>query len=320
MFEKDLTKPIILEQHEALLRRLPENHIKRQEIAKKRDILSAGYRGEERINYYLSLFPTKSYHIFHDIRLPIGKSHFQIDTILLSTKSNFIIEGKNFAGSLLFQKNQLIQEIRDETHTYQNPITQVNRHKILLKYLFEKNRLPWLPFEQFVCISNPKATIVTEPRYVEAEKRVLKAENLVKRIDEHEKMYRKDTIDEKNINKLKRYLLTKHVPNRVDILANYAIANKEVVTGVQCPYCNRIGMEYEYGHWRCPTCHSVSKVAHHAAVQDFFMIFKPTVTNTELKEFLHLPSARAATYQLSLLNISSTGTTKDKMYHQPPLK
>lgn len=317
MFEKDLTKPIILEQHEALLRRLPENYIKKEEIQRKRDILNAGYKGEQKINYFLSLLPTKRYHIFHDIRLPIGKSFFQIDTILLSPTTNFLIEGKNLAGTLLFEKNQLIQGIKEETNTYSNPLAQVNRHKILLRYWFEKYGLPTVPFEHFVCISNSAATIKIPPGYTEAEKRVVKAENLLKKMDEYEKYYKKAVIDDKSINKMKKLFLNKHTPNRVELLAKYEIEQSNIITGVQCPKCLHIGMEYERGHWKCPICRETSKDAHISAIHDYFMIVKPTLNHAELRNFLHLPTARATTYQLSLLHISATGKTKDKIYHQP---
>lgn len=320
MFEKVLTKPMILEQHEALLRRLPENHMKREEIQKKRDILNAGYKGEEKINYFLSLLPPKRYHIFHDLRLPIGKSFFQIDTILLSPTTNFLIEGKNYAGTLLFEKNQLLQEVREEKNTFSNPLGQVNRHKVLLKYWFEKYGLPWVPFEHFACISNSAATIKISQRYTEAEKRVVKAENLLKKMDEYEKYYKKPVIDEKLISKMKKLFLNKHTPNRADLLAKYAIERGDIISGVQCPKCQHIGMDYVQGHWTCPKCGGKSRDAHIPAIHDYFKIVKPTVNNAELRDFLHLPTARATTYQLSLLHISSTGTTKNKIYHQSALK
>ncbi len=320
MIEKDLTKPIILQQHDAALRRLPKNHKKREEIEHTRDTLNAGYKGEQRIQYYLSLLPEKRYHIFHDIRLPIGKSFFQIDALLLSPKANFIIEGKNYAGSLLLEKNQLTQEINGKNNIYQNPLTQVNRHKILLKYMFEKYELPWPVFEHLVCISNTSAAITISPSYHEAEKRVCKADNLLKKIDEYEKFYKKDQIDEKSIHKIKRFLLKKHTPNQINILEKYDIDKNEIISGVQCPKCDLIGMNYQHGHWICPFCHAISKNAHIQAIHDYFLLIKTSVNNAELREFLHLPSTRIATYHLSHLHLSSTGTTKGRVYHQPPLK
>ncbi|MGG5252229.1 nuclease-related domain-containing protein [Neobacillus sp. SM06] len=317
MIEKDLTKPIILLQHEAALRRLPANHRKREEIEHKRDTLNAGYKGEQRIQYFLSLLPEKRYHIFHDIRLPIGNSFFQIDALLLSPNANFIIEGKNNAGSLFLDKNQLAQEINSEHTIYQNPLTQVNRHKLLLNYLFEKYELPWPVFEHLVCISNQSATITISPGYHEAEKRVCKADNLLKKIDEYEKFYKKDQLDEKSIHKIKRFLLKKHTPNQINFLEKYDLGKSEILTGVQCPKCDRIGMNYQHGHWICPFCHTVSKNTHIQAIEDYFLLIKTSGNNAELREFLRLPSARIATYHLSQLHLSSTGTTKGKVYHQP---
>lgn len=316
MFDKGLTKPIILDQHEAILRRLPENHHKRSDIDKKTENLMAGYNGEKTINYFLGLLPPNNYHIFHDLRLPAGDSYFQIDALLLSPKFVLIIEGKNFSGTLFFEKNQLTQEKNEMKKTYQNPLSQATRHKILLSNWFEKYQISLIPIEHLVCISNTSTTINISPGYMEAEKRVCKAVALLKKIDEFEKMYKKDILDQKNIGKIKRLLLNKNTLNRMDILKTYEIEKKEILTGVQCPKCLFIPMQYKRGSWECSSCHTTSKDAYLQAICDYFLIIKTSFTNGEIREFLHLPSTRVATYLISLQNLPSTGSTKGKVYFQ----
>ncbi|MED3562088.1 nuclease-related domain-containing protein [Bacillus xiapuensis] len=187
MFEKDLIKPILLEQHEALERRIAKNHPSRQEIEEKLKNLRSGYRGEKNLHYYLSLLHQKKYHIFHDIRLPHGDSFFQIDAFLLSEKSGLIIDSKNYSGSLLLESHQLTQEVNENKRVYSNPLTA--RHKILLNFFLEKNQLPLIPLDHLVCFKNSKATLHIAPGYLEAEKKVCRAENLLMKSAEHEKFF-----------------------------------------------------------------------------------------------------------------------------------
>ncbi|MCQ6281139.1 nuclease-related domain-containing protein [Bacillus sp. EB600] len=318
MFEKNLTKSLVFQQHEALLGRLPEDHPKWSEVQRRKEKLKAGYNGEKAINYFLSLLPAKNYHIFHNIRLPIEQSFFEIDAYLLSPKTSFIIEGKNYAGTLLLDRNQLTQEVNDETKVYENPLVQVNRHKILLKYWFEKYQLPFTPSEHFVCFSNTSTTINISPGYTEAEKRVCKAADLLKKIVEFEQFYKKETVDPKTIGKIKRLILTKHIPKRIEILQTYGFDKNDIITGVKCPACKFIAMEYKRGIWECPACHFRSREAHFPAINDYFLIYKPSITNSELREFLHIPSSRSATNVFSSLGLTYEGVTRDRIYFQDP--
>lgn len=137
------------------------------------------------------------------------------------------------------------------------------------------------------------------------------------KIEELEKFNKKDILDAKMCAKIKRLLLSKHTPLRFDILQKYGIDKNKIHNGVQCPSCSFIPMQYRGRTWECAACYHHSKDAHLKAIQDYFLIYKPTITNTELREFLFLPSPRAATYLLSFLDFPSTGTNKGRVYHQP---
>jgi hypothetical protein len=319
LIEKELTKPLDLQQHEALLKRFPKDHPKTPEIVAKKDKLQSGYSGEKTIDYFLSLLPSKNYHIFHNIRLPAEKGFFEIDKYIISPKCSFITEGKNYAGTLFLERNQLTQEVNDVKKVYENPLAQVNRHKILLKYWFEKFQLPVTPSEHLVCFSNTSSTININHGYTEAEKRVCKAVDLIRKINEIEQYYKKDIIDQKSIAKIKKIILAKHTPRRMDILKTYGSGSCDVIPGVQCTICNFIPMQYKFGCWECPNCHFRSRDAHIQAINDYFLIFKPSITNSELREFLQLPSSRAATNLFAHLQLPHTGTTKDRVYYQPLL-
>ncbi|WP_066306037.1 nuclease-related domain-containing protein [Bacillus sp. FJAT-29814] len=318
MFVLDFYKPIPLEQIEAVLRRVAENHPKRPIIETKRKFLDSGYQGEKRLNYFL--IPGKKYHIFHGLRLPIGNTFFQIDALLISPKITIIIESKNYAGSLKIEKDQLTQEINESKEVYDNPLAQAIRHKILLQYFLENYQLQLAPIEVLVVMTRSSSVIQVATGYHEASKKVLKVANLLKKIEELEKYYSIDRVDQKTIGKVRKLLFKKNTPLRIDVLRTYSIQRWEIITGVRCYKCFHMPMQFYRQKWICRHCKSESKDAYLEAINDHFLIFGVPITNKEIREYLHIPNGRQATYFLRLCNLPSTGTNKGRIYHQPKPK
>lgn len=315
LFDLNLIKPITLEQAKATQRRLPINHVMMKEIKEKVRKLESGYKGEKTLNYFLGLLPEKKYHIFHGLRLPTRKSFFQMDALLLSSRLLIILESKNYSGSLLIEKHQLNQEINNTKMIYENPIAQVNRHKILLQYFFEKYQIPAVPIETLVVFTRNSSEVKIAPGYTEAEKKICKANNLLKKIEELEKHYNTERMDQKQVGKIRKIVLNKHTPLRTDFLQTLGIDKSEILTGVRCPNCSFIPMDYQRNTWKCPKCQTTAKDAYLEAVSDYFLLIKPSITNIELREFLLLPTRRSSTYLLKLLNLPSSGFKKNRVYY-----
>ncbi|WP_235846931.1 nuclease-related domain-containing protein [Neobacillus soli] len=315
----ELTPPTYLLQAEALERRVPKNHQRMQDIKSKIRILRSGYNGEKTLKYYLEQIPEHKYHIFYGLRLPTGNTFFQIDALLLSPKIILIIDAKNHSGTLQFEKNQLIQEFAGNREVYENPVAQVNRHKISLRNLMEKYKIPFIPIENLVTVCKPSTEIVITPGYKEAEQKVIKAYDLLNRIDELEESYSEKKINQKTITKVKNLLLSQHAPQKVDILNLFQMTIIELITGVQCPRCLHIPMYYKRAKWICPECLLFSKDAFINGINDYFLLIKPSFCNPEIREFLHIPSSRTTTAQLPTLNLPYKGTKRGRVYYQPEL-
>nr|WP_263323173.1 nuclease-related domain-containing protein [Neobacillus sp. Marseille-Q6967] len=313
MFDKEFQIPKKLLQSEALRGRLVKNHHKLPEVDEKIKILRSGYNGEKAINYYLSQIPKEKYHIFHNLRLPAGNSFFQIDFLLLSSQI-FMLEGKNHSGTIQIDPLQMVQEGIDKREVYENPVSQANRHKLLLFYLLNGNQVPYLPIDNFVVFTRNSTEINISPDYKEAQNKVIKVSGLISKL---EKAFKGDRIDPQTIAKIRRLLLKKHTPSETNILEMFQISNNEVLTGVHCPNCLFLPMIYNRGKWQCPSCQCLSKTAHIQGIFDYFLIHKPTFTNSEIRGFLHLPSSRITTEVLSSLDLQWTGNTSDRIYHQP---
>lgn len=110
MIVKERKMPVHLLQLEALLRRLPAHHPKRNVVAENLAKFMAGYKGEQAIEYPLSFLSETKYSILHDIRLFDQKHYFQIDALIVSSCFLLFLEVKNIIGTLIFDAkfNQLI--------------------------------------------------------------------------------------------------------------------------------------------------------------------------------------------------------------------
>jgi hypothetical protein len=286
-------------------------------IKAKIKALKSGYNGEKVINYHLSQIPSQKYLIFHDLRLPLGNSFFQIDALLLSPKFILIIDGKNHSGKLTIEKNQMIQEYLDTREVYENPVSQVNRHKILLKYLLTQYQIPSIPIESLVVITKTSTEVKIFQGYKEAEEKICKASDLLKKIEDIERSFTKKSIDQKTIEKVRELFLTKHTPKSSNVLQMFGIHESEILTGVHCPRCPFLPINYSRNNWICPSCHFVSRDAHLKALNDYFLIINTSITNPEIRRFLHLPSPRVATNILSQLNFPYKGVKRGRVYLQP---
>lgn len=315
MIVKERTYPLKALLDEILLMRLPKNYPKFPmiEVDFQREV--AGYRGEQALDYYLSFLPDDDYYIFQHIRLKYEKWTFQIDFLLLTAKFALIIEVKNMRGSLKFERNfgQLIQTHNEKEKSYEDPTEQVERQSRLLRKWLKKYFPHFLPVNYLVAMSNPNAILKTDS--AEIPKKVCKPFKLIRKIEEIEKSHPTERIDIKSIKKLCKLLLKHHTPKEYDILQEYNISWKDIITGVCCPECKSLPMEYRRGKWYCKKCGHHSKDAHIATLNVYFYLY-PSITITQFKEFFHLPSKNIAQKLLLSMNLPSSGTTRNRVYYQ----
>lgn len=126
MIVKDRKKPIKLKMAEALLRRLPQQHFKRREIADEYKKRLAGYNGEQEMDYFLKELD-ENFIIINDLRLNNQGVYFQIDSLILSKKEIIILEAKNISGTLYFDRKfkQLVRILDGKEEGFRDPLSQV---------------------------------------------------------------------------------------------------------------------------------------------------------------------------------------------------
>lgn len=312
---KERKPPIKLLQTEALLERLkPHNHPKRPSIELDLKKRRTGYNGELTVDYHLSFLTDKKYMIFNDIRLPIAPDYFQIDSLLVTPHYSLPIEIKNISGILTIDPefNQLSKQFNGIETGYPDPINQANRQKMFLQRWFHNHKLPCPPVEFLVVFSNPSTILKMVPGHkrIPPYDRMIHAQNIVREISKLNTQYTREVID---LKKVKRLLLNQHRTNYSSILNKYELTESDIIKGVQCERCSQI-MIRKTGNWLCPGCSHLSRTAHIQAIEDYFLLIKPTITNQELRNFLNLSSSKSATLILQSLNLKTTGSTKGTVY------
>ncbi|MED3574727.1 nuclease-related domain-containing protein [Cytobacillus praedii] len=315
MIVKERSIPIRIQKNEALLRRLPKDHIKRQEIEEDLRKRWAGYRGEQSVDYYLGKLPEKDFLIFHGIRLSNGEYFFQIDTLLLTPYFALILEIKNFSGTLYFDPmfNQWIQTAQTGEKGYPCPIEQANQQKQGLKKWLEARNIS-IPIDFLVVISKPSTILKTAHGNTPILQKVLHVQFL---LDKIQKLTSKETIlKHKELKRIARLMVKEHRSETFDILSFYKVIPSEIISGVFCANCMSIQMTRCYGNWICPECKQKDRHAHVRAVEDYFLLFNDTpLSNQRFRDFLHLTSPYIANRLLLSMNLPFTGSRKDRLCH-----
>ncbi|WP_180953685.1 nuclease-related domain-containing protein [Bacillus sp. T33-2] len=318
MIVKQRSIPIKIFMEEALLSRLPKTHPKWQNVYNDRRRRINGLKGENSLDYEFSFLPDKGLLIFHGLRLPHNEYYFQIDTLILSTRFAFIVEIKNYSGTLVFDKasNQMTRIMNEKEDGFANPILQVKRQKKQFNNWLDDHNLPSIPTEYLVEISNPATIIKSGDKEVFL--KVCKSVELEDRFNSISRSYEKEVLNEKGMRKLKKLMLKEHTPHIPDILEVFGIQKNDLVTGVQCPSCLAFSMKRQLKNWNCPRCLFHSKDAHIQAIMDYFLIFGSNLTNRMLREFLHISLIKTASNMLTSMKFPYTGKKKGRVYHPPP--
>ncbi|WP_180953490.1 nuclease-related domain-containing protein [Bacillus sp. T33-2] len=320
MIAKHRTLPVSILKREALLRRLPANHPKYSVVEGDLYKRKAGFRGEEEVDYYLRQLPGKNHMIYQDIRLPNGSDHFQLDTLLVCRNFMLVIEVKNISGTLYFDQsfNQLIRTQNGKEESFPDPILQAKLQRWKLSEWLQYNKFESIPIEYLIVMGKSPGIVKISPGSEKIFQKVCPASNILFKIKELERYYSKENISLQVLKKLNKLLLKSHCPHDMDILRHHSVADKDIITGVQCPSCSVFSMERRYGKWYCQKCNTKSKDAHIQSLNDYFLLFHPSITNQQFRDFHHITSIHTACKLLAKLNLPHTGINKGRVYHQPP--
>jgi ribosomal protein L37AE/L43A len=322
MIVKERETPLVIKKLQSLVRRLPSNHAKFAEIIDDLSKRTAGYNGELSIDYPLSFLPAEDYFIFHDLRLYHDPHFFQIDTLLISRKFIYVIDVKNIAGALYFDRDlqQLVRVKDGVQEVLPDPITQMKRHESLLQGWLTRNRLVDIPVVSAVVLSNPLSHFRSTLEHPHLSQVVIHRDAIPDKINQLSEKFLGNQISSEELNRLIELLKEQCIPLDPAVLEKYQISVSALKLGVLCPHCSHSPLPRLYGTWLCPRCKVKCKDAHVTAFIDYAMLFGQTITNQEAREFLMVDSAPVVKRLLLNMKFPFAGSNKGRVYHLSHLR
>src|SRR5690625_6055326 len=101
MILKPRKKPLPLQKLEAAIPRLEPNHRKLADMKEELARRMKGYIGEKKTDYHLEDLANKAT-ILHSVCLEQNGKEFEMDTILITSQTLYIIESKNYERTITF--------------------------------------------------------------------------------------------------------------------------------------------------------------------------------------------------------------------------
>ncbi|WP_170169126.1 NERD domain-containing protein [Mesobacillus subterraneus] len=315
MIIKNRSIPKEIRVYEAIVRRFPANHPRKAEFENKLSRKRAGYKGEKELDYHISQIDHYNLTILHDLRIPYNGTHFQIDSLLLSNSLIIPIDSKYYAGTLEFypEFNQMIQYLNGFEKAYLDPILQAKTQARQLQAFLKSQQFSPPPFEPLVAITYSQALIKNPTQNKEVSQRVFKTPGIFYKLSPYLEKYQKEILTDQDVKKIARLLMRKNTPYLPDLKAMNPPFD-ELQTGVECPSCHTLGMERIHGVWGCRKCGHLSKDAHINALKDYYLIYGPSITNKQFRDFLQLSSIHQAKRLLLSMDLDSSGTKKGRVY------
>lgn len=310
MIIKYREEPVKIAGYDALLKRLAPAHPKRHAVKSSLNNAKAGFGGEERLDEAMEHFdPPYAHRIIQDFSLP-APFKIQVDTVVLTQSHVFLLEVKNITGRLQFRQNpSALHSILSDgkIKSYKSPITQMNETTVRMQ-MFLKTLGCSVPITSIIVIAHPSQIVEDAPHTA----RILSAGEVnfyLSEIEESPIL----TIEE--LDRLGQAFLSAHQDyDPFPLAPKFQIETSEVETGVFCPRCLLGKMTRTKVAWECETCRLISRNAHSGALNDWFMLIKPTITTIECCEFIGLKSLDAAKHFLVKSGCQPVGGRRYRHY------
>lgn len=303
MILKKRSKPLVLQRLEAIIPRLqpsfPRLHDIKQDIANR----YKGYIGEQKVDFHLDQLPG-NYTILHDVYLkPRNSQSFQIDSLVITNQSIFIIETKNFSGTITFHPilRQFTRNNNMNEEGYRYPITQAENTQQKLTHWLHDQHLHDISVHYLIAISDPSTIVKVIGDEQAIASKVAHAEHIPQKIIAHNEEVSGKRWTSRKIGEI---ILSHCETYDFNILDKYGIKQAHLKTGVFCPGCKQLGMTRGHGMWICRYCTHRSRKAHLKALSDYFLLGNSWITNQACQRFLHLPTKSMTTRILKASGLS----------------
>ncbi|MCZ2258674.1 nuclease-related domain-containing protein [Sporosarcina sp. G11-34] len=312
MIYKQRTIPGKLQGLKALEKRLSTNHQELKSIQREIYNRRAGFGGEQHFDKKMTEFqPLYPHAILHGICLKQNGIFFEMDSILITPAFIIIFEAKNIGEKLILSSNptQFIKVSSDGTRKgLTSPVAELERKAFhLIEWLLERKikipirKVVAFAYSNELTVTDIKGTKIAFAYEIPAYLRTL-------------------TVDTPILTKIKiRNLANEMVRyheeyNPFPILSTMKITSAEIETGVICPNCSRIGMQWLDQKWTCPPCKYTGKTEHQDAIKDWFMLINSKMTNRQFRYFTKMQDRNIATRLLAKSSLEMRGERRNSYY------
>ncbi|MEK3935759.1 nuclease-related domain-containing protein [Sporosarcina sp. FSL W7-1349] len=297
-----------------LLVRLSEHHQQHKSLTTNLYQTRAGYSGELIVDRILSevAFPPGT-KILRDLTLEVNPEYLiQLDTLILTPSRAILLEIKHYAGTVQFdeQSGKTIKISADgEVEKFDCILHQLDRAKAGLEMWFKQKQFR-LPIEPILIMANPNVEIQEFP-----ESMTLKYAKQLPRHIRNLLNQEGDKLTESQMETIAETLFRSQIRwKRKTACERFNIAPRELKKGVLCLECNGEVTRKMGRTWLCEICGQPGDSALEQAVADWYLLISPTLRNRQLKYFLELNSASAASIVFSQLRLNRTGKPPSTVY------
>lgn len=301
-----------------LIARMPVSSLEREEFEQRYQRVKIGFSGEIKVDDFLeSLELPAGVHILKNIELTLGGGQsFQIDLLIISPKYMLLLEVKNIAGELSFERepNQLVRNLHGKVSKMDCPVTQLSNTKVNLERWLQQRG--WeISVSGCIILANQQAFVKSAPE--NAPIRFMKEiPLLLERMEKYP-----DIISVGEVDRLVKSIGHDRVEYNPFPLREYFRINEAVLKKNQlCPNCH-LALRYINHKTRyCSNCRLNVKSDYERALQDWFIIFGQTITSRECQEFLGLSNRHQAKYAIRTVGLKKIGRSVATKYIWPPDK
>ncbi|WP_391119978.1 nuclease-related domain-containing protein [Psychrobacillus sp. L3] len=269
----------------------------------------AGEIGEEVVMKVIEQLklPYKFY-AFHNLSLN-GESLFQMDILIITPYYALIFEVKNINGEITFTEQQMQRKLEsNKTHSYESPVLQLAEYEFQLNQIFKDSGII-LPIYGALVFAFATSNIKVPP----TNKTLLFRRGIkpyIRNIQTNSPI-----LNEAELDNLKEYILKANIEFHPFPISNYyEIDLNDIQKGVECIHCGLIGMKKLPQNWFCPRCKIFHRKAHEQTMEEYFLIYKSTISNIECQHFLQLNNKHQATRILKNSMLIKTGQSRNTKY------
>ena len=300
-----------------MLARLPKSHPQYTNIANKIYQSRSGYAGELAIDRLLNQIELpEGAAILKDLTLEINPDFLvQIDTLILTPSIAFLLEIKNYAGTIHFDEiagKTTKVSAEGESVKYDCIVHQIDRATEALKQWFAKRNIE-LPVEPILIMANQRTEILEPPVSVSLK--------YGKQLPRHIRKYLKaQSAESQHTSKQLQTIASSIQSSRIkwkqkNICERYQIDPSELKRGVLCAECASPMGRSQGRTWKCVPCKTYSsRTELEQAIIDWYLLISPTLTNKQLRNYLNLSSNSAASIILSKTRLNRLGNPPGNYY------